>query len=55
MKVDCIILNVPHNEFVNMDFDDINLLLNPNSVFIDVKGIFSHIKFDKSDIHYFRL
>jgi UDPglucose 6-dehydrogenase/UDP-N-acetyl-D-galactosamine dehydrogenase len=55
MKVDCIILNVAHDEFIKMGFDNINILMHPNSILIDVKQIFTHIKFEKTDIHYFKL
>lgn len=55
MKVDCVILNVPHEEFKQFDSEKFKSLMTSNSVFIDVKGIFSKDHFEKNNIHYYKL
>lgn len=55
MKVDCIILNVPHNKFNKMNLDYIKSMMHPNSVLIDVKGIFNSKELNKENLIYLKL
>ena len=39
---DCVILNVPHNEFLDTHKMDISKFVNKKTVFVDVKGVLEH-------------
>jgi len=54
-KADCIILTVIHDEFNNLKVEDYNELMNSESSFIDVRGLFKSNCQDMNNIRYNRV
>lgn len=52
MKMDAVIITVAHNEFKNMNLDDIWKFLSDKPVLIDIRGIFDGEKAKGEGFHY---
>ena len=52
---DALIIAVGHNEYKNLTIEQIEKMLKPNGILVDVKSIFEKDTFEKSKINYWRL
>jgi UDPglucose 6-dehydrogenase/UDP-N-acetyl-D-galactosamine dehydrogenase len=51
-KMDCVILAVAHDEFKNMDLEELEMLMNSPPVLVDVKRIFDEELVNKKGFYY---
>jgi UDP-N-acetyl-D-galactosamine dehydrogenase len=51
-KVDCIIMAVAHNEFKQMNLDDLKKMMNANPVLIDVQRLFTEEALNRGGFYY---
>ena len=54
-NVDCVIVAVAHNRYVNLVNEDWVRMLNPNGIIIDVKSLYDNNHFKELNFSHWRL
>ena len=55
VKVDCVIVAVAHDEFKQMNLEDLTGMMNDKPVLIDVRGLFDEEEAERREVCYRRL